>query len=73
MLLIVKYVFITPWCPANKLKWHKVIILSAHVFGIANTAVSMSRVDIILNSNEPNNIYFYAKASTFLIADLVAG
>ena len=40
MLLIVKYVFMTPWCPANKLEWYKVMILSVHVSGTARTAVS---------------------------------
>ena len=41
------------------------------VSGIANTAVSLSGVDIILNSNESSNVYFSAKASTLPIADLV--
>ena len=27
----------TPWCPANKLEWYKVIILLAHVSGTART------------------------------------
>ena len=44
-----------------------------HVSGIANTAVSLSGGDIILNSNKSNNMYFSAKASTFLIADLALG
>ena len=41
--------------------------------GIANTAVSFSGTNIILNSNKSNNIYFSAKASTFLIVDLPLG
>ena len=40
---------------------------------MANIAVSLSGVDIILNSNESSNTYFSAKASTFLIANLVLG
>ena len=62
-----------PWCPANKLEWYKVIILSAHISSIANTAVSLSVVDVILNNNESNNIYFSAKASILLIAALELG
>ena len=44
--LIVKYVSMTPWCPANKLEWYKVIILSGHISGTARTAVSFSGVSI---------------------------
>ena len=44
-----------------------------HISNIANTAVSFSGVDIILNNNKSNNIYFSTKASTFLIAGLVLG
>ena len=40
---------------------------------MANTAVSFSGFDTILNKNESNNIYFSASASIFLIADLVLG
>ena len=40
----------TPWCPANKLEWYKVIILSAQVSGTARTTVSFSGV--ILNNSE---------------------
>ena len=50
----------------NKPKGYKVIILSAHVSSIANTAVSFSGVDIILNNNESNSMYFSARASSFL-------
>ena len=57
----------------NILEWYKVSILSVHVSGIANTAVSLSGVDIFLNNNKSNNIYFSANASTFLIADLELG
>ena len=69
--LMVKYVFITPWCRASKLLWYKVIILSVHVSGIARTVVSFS--DDILNNNESNKTYFSASASNFLIADFKVG
>ena len=39
-----KYIFIMPWCPANRLEGYIVIILSAHVSGIANNVVSLSGV-----------------------------
>ena len=58
----------TPWCPANKLLWYRVIILSAHVSGTARTAVSIS--DDILNNNESSTTYFSAKVSNFLNATL---
>ena len=35
--------------------------LSSPVSGIANTAISFSGDDVILNNNQPNNIYFSAK------------
>ena len=41
---ILKYVFITLWCPANRLEWYKGIILLAHILGMANNAVSFSGV-----------------------------
>ena len=44
-----------------------------HVSSITNTAVPLSGVDIILNSNKSNNMYFSARASTFHIADLAVG
>ena len=69
--IIVKYVLMTPWCPANKLEWYKVIILSAHVSGTARTAVSFSGV--ILNNSESNRMYLSANVSTFLIAALEVG
>ena len=56
LLLIVKHVFMTPWCPANRLEWYRVMILSAHVSGTARTAVSFSGV--ILNNRESNRITF---------------
>ena len=43
---IVKYVFITPWCPVNRLERYSVIILLAHISDIANSAVSFSGVVI---------------------------
>ena len=70
--LIVKYVFMTPWCPANKLEWYKVIILSVHISsGTARTVVSFSGV--ILNNSESNRMYLSANVSTFLIAALEVG
>ena len=51
----------------------KLIILSAHISGIANTAVSLFGVDIILNSYESRGMYFSAKSPTFLIDDLALG
>ena len=71
MLLIVKYVFMTPWCPANKLEWYKDMILLGHFSGTARTAVSFSGV--ILNNRESNRMYLSANISTFLIAALEVG
>ena len=62
VLLIVKCLFITPWCPANKLEWYKVIILSANTSGIANTVTSLLGLDTILNNNKSSDIYFSASA-----------
>ena len=53
---MVRYVFITPWCPANKLVWYNVMILSAHISGMANSAVSLSGVVTNLNNRESNRI-----------------
>ena len=69
--LIVKYVLMTPWCPANKLEWYKVMILSAHVSGTARTTISFSGVN--LNNNESNRMYPSVIVSTFLIAALELG
>ena len=69
--LIVKYLFITPWCPANRLEWYRVMILSVHVSGTARTAVSFSVV--ILNNMESSGMYLSANVSTFLIAALEVG
>ena len=66
--LIVRLVFITHWCPANKLEWHRVIILSAHISGIAKRAVSLPGIVVNLNSRESNKIYFSASISTLFIA-----
>ena len=60
--------FITPWCPANKLEWYRVIILSAHISGIAKWAVSLPGIGVNLNSRESNKIYFFASISTLFIA-----
>ena len=40
---------------------------------MANTAVSLSGVNTILNNNKSNSIYFSANASIFFIADLLLG
>ena len=71
LLLIVKYVFMTPWCPANRLEWYRVMILSVHISRTARTAVSFSGV--ILNNKESNRMYLSANVSTFLIAALEMG
>ena len=62
-----------PWSPTNKLEWYSAIIPSAHIYGTASTANSLSGVDTILNNNESNNIYFSTNASTFLLAALELG
>ena len=69
--LIVKYIFMTPWCPANRLEWYKVMILSVQVSGTARNAVSFSGV--ILNNRKSNRMYPSANISTFLIAVLEVG
>ena len=53
---MVRYVFTEPWCPANKLVWYNIMILSAHISGMANSAVSLSGVVTNLNSRECNKI-----------------
>ena len=65
--------FMTPWCPANKFEWFRVIILSAHVSGIVNSAVSLPSIVVNLNNNESNIIYFSASNSTLLIAAFLLG
>ena len=65
------FIFITPWCPVNRLELYKVIILSAHVSGIGNNFVSFLGVITSVNNKESNNMYFYANVSTFTIADVV--
>ena len=50
-----------------------VIILSVHISGVTNTAVSFSGVVIILNNNESNNIYLSANISTLQIAVFILG
>ena len=61
----------TPWCPANKLEWYKVIILLVHISRTAGIAVSFSGV--ILNNSESNRMYLSANLSTLLIAALEVG
>ena len=71
--LIVKFVFMLPWClqTANKLERYMVIILSVHISGIARSAVSFS--DEILNNSESNRMYLSANDSTFVIFALEVG
>ena len=71
LLLIVKYVFMTPWGPANRLEWYRVMILSAQFSGTARTVVFFSGV--ILTNRESSRIYLSANISTFLIAALEVG
>ena len=73
LCLIVKCVFITYWCPANKLEWYKVIMLSAYFCGIASNAVSFSGIVTNLTNNESNSIYLSTNVSTFLIVYLLLG
>ena len=61
----------TPWCPANRLEWSRVMISSVQLSGTARTADSLSGV--ILNNRESNRIYLSANISTFLIAALEVG
>ena len=70
---MVRYVFTEPWCPTNKLVWYNIMILSAHISGMANSAVSLFGVVTNLNSRESNRIYLYAKVSTLHIALLLLG
>ena len=63
----------TPWCPANKLEWYRVIILSVQISGIVNIVVSFSEVGVILNNSEINKMYCSDRVSTFLIAALELG
>ena len=61
----------TPWCPANKLEWYSVIILSVHTSRTANTAVSFS--GLILKNSESNKMYHSTNVSTLPIAVLELG
>ena len=63
--------FITPWCPADKLEWYRVIILSMHISGTARTAVPFSWET--LNNSESSRTYFSASVSVLLIIDLEEG
>ena len=65
---MVRYVFIIPWHPANKLEWYRVIILSMHISGIAKSAVSLPGIVVNLNKKESSKIYLSANISTFFIA-----
>ena len=63
----------TLWCPANKLEWYRVIILSSQFSGTANTAVSLLGVGVIWNNNDSNKMYCSTNVSTILIAALELG
>ena len=65
--LIVKYVFITPWCPANKLECYRVITLSTHDSETARTAASCS--GIILNNSESSRILIASLEDGSLFCD----
>ena len=56
--LKVQYVFITPWCPVNKLEWYVITGMLLQVSGIANSTVSFSGVVSSLNNNEFSNLMF---------------
>ena len=70
---MVRYVFIEPWCSANKLVWYNIMILSAHVSGIAKSAYSLSGVVTNLNNKESSNIKLSTKVSTLHISLLLLG
>ena len=55
--LIVRHVFMTHWCPANRLERYSVMILSAHVSGTAKTTDSFSGV--ILSNRESNRMCLF--------------
>ena len=59
--------------PANRLAWYNAIILSTHILGIANSAVSLSGVVTNLNNNESNKVKFSANVSTFFMENLLLG
>ena len=67
---MVKYVFITTWLPANKLEWYSVIIWSAHISGIANSAYSFSGLVLNLNNSESSNMYLSANTFNFTYCTL---
>ena len=71
LLLMVKYVYMTPWCPANRLKLYRVMILSVQVSDTARTAVSFSGV--ILKNRESNRMDLSTNIFTFLIVILEVG
>ena len=71
--LILRYVVITPWCPANKFVWYSTMVLSAHVSGMANSTVSLSGVVTNLKSNESSRINLSARFSTLHIALFLLG
>ena len=73
MSLIVRYIFITPLCPTNKLAWYRVTILAAHISGTASSAVSLSGVVTILKSNESSNMNLSAIFYTLCIALFLLG
>ena len=73
MSFIVRYVFTTPWWPANRLVWYNAIILSMRVSGMANTDASLSGVVTNLNIRESSKTKLSASVMTFFIVDLLLG
>ena len=49
------------------------MILSTHISGIANSAISFSGVVTSLNNKESNRTKFSANVSTFFMVDLLLG
>ena len=57
----------------NRLAWYNTKILSTHILGMANRAVSLFGIVTNLNSKESNRIKFSANTLTFFIEDLLLG
>ena len=58
----------TPLCPAKRLIWHNVMILSTYISGTVNSAVSFSGIVTNLNNSESNKINLSSKVSTLHMA-----
>ena len=55
---VVRYVFITPWYPANRLEWYRLMILSTHISGIAKSTASLSGIVTNLNNKKCSRMNF---------------